>query len=293
MLAALVLCLAGEAQARWIAMPPRAEIGQPVVLTLEITAPEGSTVLLPDKDPPLDSSWVLLEPRRVERSLRAGELVLDVRWKLCSLEPGARAPWELELPVETPAGRVSLKPAGPALEVRAALGEGEDAPRPPKGFLPLPEEQPSRAWMLFAALAVLVAGGLALWLLRRRRRAPPVAPAGPLEELARLERAFAADPARARETIFELTHLARARGDAARGVVRAALPDEEWLRAFEIDPQAPPAAREPARQLLASAAEVKYALATPTKFAVEEQFARTRALREAYDTQPTAQGVAA
>ncbi len=83
--------------------------------------------------------------------------------------------------------------------------------------------------------------------------------------------------------MFELTHLVRERGDAARGLSRAHLPDEEWLRAFESDPHSPPAAREPARLLLEAAAEVKYALATPTRFAVEEQLGRARALLEAFD----------
>lgn len=281
---AVLLFVLGEAQARWLAAPPRVEIGQPFELTLEIRAPAGSDVLLPDKDPALDSSWVLLEPRRVQRRVQGGELVLDLSWKICSLEPGARVPWEIELPVETPTGRVSVKPAGAPLEVRAALCEGEDAPRPPRGFLPLSEEPRSRGWIPWAAAGVLLAGALGVWIVRRRRRPAPLAPAGPLERLAHLEREFGAQEPRARETVFALTRIVRERIDARLNQPRAALPDEEWAQLVAPDPRLPLAAREAAQRLLAKADPVKYAQTTPSRFLVEELCAEARAVLQALET---------
>ncbi len=275
------LC-AGEPSARWVLTPAEAQIGEPVECRLEIRAPAGSAVLLPEKDPALDPAWVLLEPRRVVRSERGDELALDLSWKLFALEPGTRAPFAFEIPVETSGGRVTLQPAGGELHVRAALAEGEDAPRPQKGFLPPPESSPAHTWIGWTVLGLLV-GGAALLLIRGRAAPGPALLPGYLERVALLEREFAADPARAREIVFELTHLVRERVDAARGLSRVSLPDEEWLRAVESDPHSPPAARPPARQLLETAAEVKYGLATPTRFAVEEQLGRARAVLQAFD----------
>jgi LPXTG-motif cell wall-anchored protein len=178
---------------------------------------------------------------------------------------------------------VVLKPSGPAPVVLAALAEGEDAPRPQQGFLAPPQGADSRSWIAWAALGLVLAVAFLLYVRRRRTRRAPVVLPGPLERLARLERDFAEAPDRAREVVFELTHIVRERVDAARGQVRDALPDDEWLRAIESDPHAPPAAREPARLLLEAAAEVKYAFATPTRFAVEEQIARARAVLKAFD----------
>jgi len=276
MIAGLLLVLAqvsgGAPSARWVFTPATAQIGEPVVCKLEIRAPLGSAVLLPDKDPALDPAWVLLEPRRAERSEHEGLLAIDLSWKVFALEPGAHAPYALEFPVETPSGRVTLQPASAELHVLAALGEGEDAPRPQKGFLPPPELEASRAWVLWTALglALVIAGALLVIIRRRRAARAPAVPAGPLERLARVEREFAADPERAREVVFELTHLVRERVDAARGETRAALPDDEWMRVVAQDERLPEAARAAARRLLERADLVKYAEQRPSRFLVEE-----------------------
>jgi hypothetical protein len=283
MSACLCLLLAalcgGEPGARWVLTPAEAQIGQPVECRLEIRVPAGSAVLLPEKDPALDPVWVLLEPRRIVRSERGDELALDLSWRLFALEPGTRAPFAFEIPVETAGGRVTLQPAGGELHVLAALGEGEDAPRPQRGFLAPPEGEAPRRWIVWTALGLLLAGALAL-LLRRKRPAPIVAP-GPLERLARLEQGFAAEEARGRQTVFALTHLVRERTDAWLESPRAALPDEEWLRLVADDARLPREAREAAQRLLGRAGEVKYALATPSRFLVEELCADARAVLQA------------
>ena len=268
----------GEPSARWVLTPAEAQIGQPVECRLEIRAPAGSAVLLPDKDPPLAPEWVLLEPRRVLRSERGGELTIDLSWKLFALEPGTQAPFALEIPVEGASGRVTLQPAAAELHVLPALQEGEDAPRPQKGFLPPPEPAPAHTWIGWTLLGLLLAGALAL-LLYRRKPAPGVV-AGPLERLARLEQGFAAEEARGRETVFALTHLVRERIDARLATPRAALPDEDWLRVVADDARLSPAAREAARRLLARAGEIKYAQATPSRFLVEEMCADARVALE-------------
>jgi hypothetical protein len=269
----------GEASARWVLTPAEAQIGQPLECRLEIRAAAGSAVLLPDKDPPLAPGWVLLEPRRVLRSERGGELAIDLSWKLFALEPGTQAPFALEIPVENGSGRVTLQPAAAELHVLPALQEGEDAPRPQKGFLPPPETAPAHTWIGWALLGLLVGGALVLLFYRRKPTTAVVA--GPLERLARLEQGFAAEQARGRETVFALTHLVRERIDAQLATPRAALPDEDWLRIVADDARLSPAVREAARRLLGRAGEIKYALATPSRFLIEELCADARLALEA------------
>ncbi|MBK7641563.1 MAG: hypothetical protein IPJ19_00710 [Planctomycetes bacterium] len=279
----LALCVlsTGAPSARWTATPARARIGEPVEWKLEIRAPLSSDVLLPDKDPPLDPSWLVLEPRRVERAEREGERVIDLVWSLASLEPGKRTPFVFDVPVEAPAGRVMLTPASAELDVLGELGANEDAPRPEKGFLPLPPEAPSRVWIAWTVLGLLAACGVAIPLaIRWRRRAAlrrRVPPPTALEELAALERAFAAEEARGRETVFALTHLVRERTDAFLKQPRAALPDEEWIRVVAGDAGLSAPARAAAQRLLERADAVKYAQATPSRFLVEELCADARA----------------
>jgi hypothetical protein len=271
----LALTLSGEPSAHWTVRPVSAQIGEPVECRLEIRAPAGSAVLLDEKDPPLDPSWLLLEPRRVERRETAGELAIDLSWKLCSLESGARVPFTLVVPVETGSGRTTLEPGGAQISVLAALAEGEDAPRPLKGFLPAPADEASRLWIVWAGLGVVLAAACALFLRRAPRKPPAIA--GPLDRLAELERAFAAEEARGRETVFALTHLVRERTDARLQSPRAALPDEEWIRLVATDPRLPDSVRTAARRLLERADAVKYAQATPSRFLVEELCADARA----------------
>ena len=270
----LFAALGGEPRAVWVLDPAEARIGQPVECRLEIRAPAGSAVLLPDKDPPLSPEWVLLEPRRVPRAERGGELAIDLSWRLFALEPGTRRPFTLEIPVETGSGRVTLQPPGGELHVLPELRAGEDAPRPQKGFLEPPAGVAAQSWIVWTSVAVLGAGAL-LWFLRRRKPAPTARP-GPLERLARLEQGFAAEEARGRETVFALTHLVRERIDAQLSSPRAALPDEDWLRLVADDARLSPEAREAARRLLGRAGEIKYAQATPSRFLVEELCADAR-----------------
>jgi hypothetical protein len=275
MIAALLLALAPLA--RWIATPAEARIGQPVEWQLEIRVEPGSVVLLPDKDPPLAPAWLLLEPRRVERAEEGGQLLTRVTWKLLALEPGAAPPFAFEVPVEARGGRVSLQPEPAQLTVRGELAQGEDAPRPQRGFLPPPPEERERGWLLWPALALLLACAAAVaWLLRRRRRPTPGAVPGPLEHLARLEREFAGDPALAREVVFALTRLVRERTDEQLASPRAALPDEEWVRLVAGDARLSEPVRAAARRLLERAEAVKYAQASPSRFLVEELCAEAR-----------------
>jgi hypothetical protein len=279
LLLALAALRGGEPSARWVLDPAEAQIGQPLECRLEIRAPAGSAVLLPDKDPPLGPEWVLLEPRRVLRAERGGELAIDLSWRLFALEPGAHAPFALEIPVETGSGRVTLQPAAAELHVLPALQEGEDAPRPQKGFLPPPESEPTHTWIGWTVLGMLVAGALALLLYRRKP--PPGLVAGPLERLARLEQGFAAEETHGRELVFALTHLVRERIDARLASPRAALPDVDWLRIVADDARLSPEARAAARRLLGRAGEIKYAQETPSRFLVEELCADARVALEA------------
>jgi len=277
MIAALILGCAslfgGEPSAVWSVSPREAQIGQPVEWRLEIHAAPGSLVLLPDKDPPLDPSWVLLESRRIERQESASELRIALAWKACALEPGSRSLFTMEIPVESSSGRTLLQPSAAELSVLAALREGEDAPRPQRGFLPQPEAAPTHSWIGWTMLGALLTGALVLFL----RRPPAPAPqSSALDRLAELEHRFAAEEQGGRELIFALTQLVRERTDARLQTARAALPDADWLRLVADDPRLPGPAREASRRLLERAEAVKYALATPSRFLVEELCADAR-----------------
>lgn len=294
--AALILASAGAlAQsggvlARLECAPRQAEIGQPVEWTLRVEAPAGSSVLLPEQDPALDGSWIVLAPRRVERREEQGRLELRVHWTLASLEPGARFPWSFELPVETPTGRENAKAEAVALEVRAALAAGEDAPRPPKGFLDAPPEPPSRAWIVWSALALMPVA-LAAWLFARRarrlrRERAAAAVPGATARLAALEAELREHPERVRELVFELTHLLRRRADQWLEVERPALTDEDWARALSVDERVPAGVRSASARVLERAAAIKYALATPSPFLVEELCADARGVLQVLESAP-------
>ncbi len=280
----------GEPRARLDCAPRRAEIGQPVEWTLVVDAPAGSTVLLPEQDPALDASWVLLEPRRVERDEGAGAFELRARWTLASLEPGSRTPWSFELPVETPAGRVTLRAETTALEVLPALAADEDAPRPLKSYLPPPPAPASRWWWAGAA-AALVALALSAWLWRRRaerlRRARAAAAVpGALARLSTLEQALLNQPERVREHVFELTRFVRERTDRWLSLERSALTDEDWSRALSADERVPLGVRTASARLLERSAAIKYALATPSPFLAQELCADARGVVETLEQTP-------
>ncbi|MBL8863192.1 MAG: hypothetical protein JNK02_14445 [Planctomycetes bacterium] len=280
MIALLALALVAEATARLSVEPATSMVGEPVVLTLVVERPAGSDAVLPEIEPGVRGSWMFLESLGVRRERSGEALVERVAWRAFALEGGAALP-EIEVEVAIDGRAQRLRASGPEPAVARALLEGEDAPRPPKGFRPplAWEGGGARLGAVALCLALLAAVALVLAIRRARRRRGDRAPAGPdpAEQLARL----APDPrdgALNRDVVFALTRIARAAVDEFAGAARAASTDREWLAAVEADARLSEAARAAARRLVERAEAIKYAGAAPTGFATEEALADARAI---------------
>ncbi len=290
--AALLAALAGAAaaqeaarvEARWVVEPRNPAVGQPATCTLVVGRPRGVEVQERTADLDLDDSWVVLDARRpvaLPDPVDEGRVVVRRSWEVASLEPGLRElpAFELEYVDEGVARRLRVR--GPELDVRGVLAEGEDAPRPLRGYRDvdsLPE--PVSPWPGLAGLAVLVAAAGALAWRRRRPRRPAEAPReDPLAWVAELEARPPEAPEAVRDAHYRLTRAVRERADERRGVARAALTDDEWLAAAVAE--VADERREDLRRLFEGAARVKYGGERPTPYAVRETIGRGRAVLEA------------
>ena len=277
-LLALAIGVPGEARARLRAEPAQVEAGQPMTWILEVEHAAGAAVHLPEADPVPDDSWVLLEPRRIVRTpaIAGGLETTRATWKVLSLEPGDRPLPALPVQVESDGASRPVEVESSTVAVRSALQEGENAPRPIRGFHPAPERTAGhRLGLGFVALALLAA--LGLWIRRRRRRKPRVAAAPThLERLAELAARLSEDPESGRRVVYALTRLLRETTDRFLGEERAALVDADWAALREVDERLPIGARTTFAQILRDAERIKYALHAPTRFALEALLADAR-----------------
>jgi hypothetical protein len=272
-----------EVHARLEAAPAEARIGEPIEWNLTIEAPAGVAVRLPDKDPIPDATWVALGERRV---VHEGDTV-RIRWRVLSLESGARK--LPEIAIECTRAGVTKKVAASAGEVAIAgeLASGEDAPRALKGFRPPPDGERALHWPWIAAgLGILAA--LATWIARRVRRRPlaPAHAATPLDRLADLARALAADPDAGRSVTYDLSRIVRDSVDAFTGDARAALTDGDWILRLENDERVPLGVRRASARILSESEQVKYAQRVPTRFAVDEMLRDAQSALEALAAAP-------
>lgn len=281
-----------QAQARIDCEPREAQIGEPVHWTLTVQHPQGATVHLPPAGPVPDDSWVLLESGLVLRSSGpGGEVTTRASWSVCSLEPGERALPALAIEVEIAGARETVTAETSLLTVRPALAPDEDAPRPMRGFLPPPESARARSvvpWML-AILALVI--GIAIWRWRVRARRKVVAPPAPtpLERLAELRARARAEPDAARAITYSAAALLREAVDAYLAEPRVATPDADWIVRIEPDERVPLGVRSAAARILRDVEKVKYALVSPTPFALEELLASVEsALAALKDAPPLA-----
>jgi hypothetical protein len=284
-LLALALLLAPqELTARATCAPEEAEIGQPIECALEVRHPAGVRVRVKAGELELDDSWVLLEEPTVATlpAEGGGERTRAV-WRVASLEPGART---LELP--TPRyewdGALHALSAEPArVTVRPALAEGEDAPRPARGFRPPPPEPAPpvpRTWL--AALLGVVATLVVVMVVARLRRRPQLAPAPatPGEELARLMERPLDEPADVRGVHYELSRLVRRAVDERLGRDLRGLTDAEWLERTAATPGVSKETHDELARLFATCERVKYGQEVPTRWAAKETLESARALVE-------------
>lgn len=278
---------------RLIANASEVEIGEPVTWTLDVEHDAAASVNLLDSFT-LGSAWVLLEPPTRVRGAdpaHPGRVHTLITFRALALESGELAPVITGIDLATGGERAPIVPETMAVRVRAALGEGEDAPRALHGLRPIPTlTEPSLRWRWLAALAGVGVLALVVWRIARRRRKPPVvAPPTPLAQLDALAKSLASldgGDGRERTAVYELSRLLRSSVDAFLSVDRAALTDAEWSESIQNDERVPLGVRNTCVRLLARAETIKYALAAPTRFALDELFADARSALEALATTP-------
>jgi hypothetical protein len=209
------------------------------------------------------------------------------RYTLMALDPGQRTTLELQLALAD--GGVAVAPAA-TLEVLGELAEGEDEPRPARGFRAVEDSTVLSPGALGGALGALVlaAGGVFL-LVRLRRRVVTPAATGPTaaERLAALSPEL--DPL---VLVAALGPLVRQLVDEATGEERAALTDEEWrarltpptgsngAQGFVVAPEL--AAR--AASIVERSAEARFAGRAPSVLGAKELLAMSRALERDLET---------
>jgi hypothetical protein len=267
------------------AEPAEVQVGEPCRLVLEVVRPAGAKVRLPDVDPVADDSWVVLEPRKLERS-EPTRIVAS--WMVLSLEAGDRELAKLSIDEETPEGTRKVDVQAAAIHVLPALAQGEDAPRPMREFRDAPPNAAAgRGRLALFAIAAIVAAAIALALRRRaKQKQPPAAAPTTLDRLAVLEKRVADDPESARGIVYDLSRLLRGSVDVFLAEDRASLVDAEWAAAIEADERVPLGVRRAAAKLLRDSERIKYALQSPTRFALQDMLASARNALEALQASP-------
>jgi hypothetical protein len=260
----LLLCLVGTVEIPVLISSGEVQIGEAVHCTVELSDLKGAELVIAEEVFDPGSSWVVVTPPVIERAA-GGRAVLS--WSLFALEPEAGT---LPVPLFTLSGE-SVDLVAPAIEVVGALAEGEDAPRPARGFHSPDvgsEASSDGSWsLLVGGLAVLA---LVLWSLRRRswKQAEPEQSLS--SRLEQLRSEMDGDALRVAALHRELTHLLR----AAYGDDNSGWSDEEWVERADLSESQ----RVDLRGVFSSCADVKYGGARPTRFAVEETLQRAQAL---------------
>lgn len=194
------------------------------------------------------------------------------RYTLLALDPGQRTTLELQLALA--GGGVAVAPAV-TLEVLGELAEGEDAPRPARGFRAVDDLAVLSPGALGVALGVFVlaVGGVFVFV-RLRRRAPVPVALGPTaaQRLAALTPEL--DPL---TLVGALGPLVRALVDEAAGEDRAALTDEEWRARLAL----PPELAERAVALVERSTEARFSGRAPSVLGAKELLATSRELERA------------
>lgn len=291
MIAMLVLVIAADVSAKVTVEPARAEIGQPVVVSLIVERPSAVAVESTKIELGAQGSWMFLEAlgtRREPKAQSPGTVIETTSWSAFALEGAAPLP-TIEVSFTEAGAPQKITAAAPVPEIAHALREGEEEPRPPKEFRD-PESFPEAAeWkdggsrlVAFAVVLLALVVALVAFLVVRRRklRARPAVTVSATEELERLA-ADARDSGANRDVVFALTRIARGAVDAATSESRAARTDQEWLALVSSDARIPETARTAATRLVERAERVKYAGEEPTRFATDEALADARAIVEA------------
>ena len=240
------------------------EIGQPILCEVSLDALEGGSeaLSLGRFEPGL--SWFVADEPALHRSSDGAR---TLSWTVLALEPDAGP---LPVPsLESDGAPIAL--VAPSVSVVAALGGGEDAPRPARGFY-IPELARADASQLPLFLGGVAALCLALIMWRVLRRSGPLMPEPEslAERFAKLERPIDGDDPRVGDWHGELAQILR----VAHGDEQSGWSDEEWVERAELSAEL----RDELRALFDVCAAVRYGGARPTRFAVEETLERARTL---------------
>ncbi|MDZ4772705.1 MAG: hypothetical protein SGI72_06165 [Planctomycetota bacterium] len=256
----------------------RVQIGEPFEITFVVEHDTGASVKLPETSV-LPRNFAFIEDLGLRREINARDpntTTTRARWRVMALEGGELELSGLDIGVDASGATQMLHAAGPKLTVEHALKDGEDAPRPARGFRDAPIVHTATAKLTWIGIGLAALVGLFVarrWM--RRKKVAPVAPVPvPVEQLRALEQRVNTEPERSREHVFALTSLLRRAIDAHTTENRAALNDEDWIGAIAADPRVPTTSRDIAKSLLADAESVKYAGETPSILRVRDQLAR-------------------
>ena len=281
---------APEVHGTLTAAPGSAEVGEPVVLELTLVHAANTKVRLSADALRADESWVHLGWHGAQAELVSwteidandpSRATTRARWKICSLEPGSRELPQVEIKIGAD-GIAQMIAAGEArLEVRGVLADGEDAPRPPKEFRPVPGEPVSASWPWIVGVGLAVVA-LALLALRRPKAKAAAQPRPtPLQRLQALEMRELDRPETVQEVFYELTHSVRVALDLRAARDRSGLTDVEWVASAGAE--LAPESRSALEELFSECAEVKYGTARPTQWAVRDALAKARAIVSAQE----------
>jgi hypothetical protein len=253
-------------------------IGEPFEITFVVEHETGATVKLPDPSalPPAFAFVADLGLRHEIDPAHSGVTTTRARWRVMALEGGALEFPAQDIGIEGGGVNQVLHASGPKLDVAHALKEGEDAPRPARGFRDTPLVRAAGARLLWIGAGVLglVFAFIGFKIARRKKKPAPIPVASAAARLAELAQTAQAEPERAREHVFALTSLVRGAIDESVGENRAALSDEDWVRVLSADARVPETSRAIAAKLLADAERVKYAGEVPSILAVRDVLAQ-------------------
>ncbi len=275
-------------RAQVVADLARAQIGEPVLLSLLVDRRADVAVEPVEFESGVLGSWMFLERLgvRSENAPNApGRIVETTTWRAFALAGGVALP-PIEVTYTADGAQQKVVATAGTVAVPSALAEGEDAARPAKGFRePVAwVDGSSRVWTAAIVALGLVALLVVLLVVRRRRRhAAPIPTLSAARELERLAQERRDDSAANRDVLYAVTRIVRSAVDAHVGEVRAARTDSEWLGLVAADARVPEGARSASQRLLERAERVKYAGDAPTRFATDEALADARAIVDALE----------
>jgi hypothetical protein len=220
--------------------PDTVAVGQPVTLTVRVTAPFGSLLVFPEA---VDSvgSVEPLDPVSVRPPASPAESEFVATYRLLAWKPGVTTVPLGPIQLEHDDGTELLTVPAPEVYVSSVL-PADTALRDPRSAREIIASPPNRLGWVLGALAVVALAALAFWLASRRRRAaaappdPYVSAQRAFGRLGALDRSGAGEPARHVSTAADIVreYFAARDARATRG-----LTTPELIGVISEDPDVP------------------------------------------------------